>query len=69
VAATGFVSLGSLVAALALPLFVWIDRGITPVFDVSVLITVFIFWTHRANIQRLRAGTESSIRRKKETAS
>ncbi len=66
-AVSGYVSLGSLTAAVALPFFIWLDRGITPVFDVSLLIAVFIFWTHRANIARLRAGTESSIRRKKET--
>ena len=68
VVVSGYVSLGSLVAAIALPIWVWLDRGISPVFDVSIAIALFIIWSHRANIQRLRAGTESSIRRKKETA-
>jgi len=61
------VSLGSLVAAAVLPVWVWLDRGVSPVFDASVIIAVFIAWSHRANIQRLRAGTESSIRRNKGT--
>ncbi len=64
-AATGYVSLGSIVAALSLPVFVWLDRGSTPVFWVSFAVAVFILWTHRVNIQRLRAGTESSLRRGK----
>ena len=68
VAVSGYVSLGSLVAAVALPILVWLDHGITPVFDVSIAVALFIFWSHRANIQRLRAGTESSIRGKKGTA-
>ena len=29
-----------------------------PLFYVALVTTVFVFWTHRANIQRLRAGTE-----------
>jgi glycerol-3-phosphate acyltransferase PlsY len=68
VALSGYVSLGSLIAAISLPVIVWLDQGITPVFDVSALVAIFILWSHRANIGRLRAGTESSIRRKKGTA-
>jgi glycerol-3-phosphate acyltransferase PlsY len=64
-ATTGYVSLGSMVSAVALPAFVWLDRGATPVFWVSLTVGAFIFWTHRTNIQRLRDGTESSLRRKK----
>ena len=67
VAASGYVSLGSLFAAVVLPVLVWLDRGVSPVFDASLIIAVFIAWSHRANIQRLRAGTESSIRRHKGT--
>ena len=64
-AATGYVSLASIVAALSLPVFVWLDRGTTPVFWVSLVVAAFILWTHRVNIKRLRAGTESHLRRKK----
>jgi glycerol-3-phosphate acyltransferase PlsY len=34
------------------------------VFGFSVVVALFVFWTHRANIQRLRAGTENRFGRK-----
>ena len=58
-------ALASIVAALSLPVFVWLDRGTTPVFWVSLTVAAFILWSHRVNIKRLRAGTESHLRRKK----
>lgn len=62
-AATRYVSLGSMLAALVLPVLVWLTQGSTPVFWVAVAVALFIVWTHRANIGRLRAGTESRIGR------
>lgn len=64
--ASGFVSLSSLMAAVVLPLFVFLDQGVTPVFGASVAIALFVFWAHRANIERLRNGTEHRFSRKKE---
>jgi acyl phosphate:glycerol-3-phosphate acyltransferase len=59
VMASGYVSLGSLTAAVSLPVLVAASVGVrTPLFTVALLTTAFVFWTHRANIQRLRAGTE-----------
>jgi glycerol-3-phosphate acyltransferase PlsY len=59
VLASGYVSLGSLTASFALPVLLAASIGPqSPLFLVSVLTLVFVFWTHRANIQRLRAGTE-----------
>ena len=59
VLATGYVSLGSLLSALALPPMLAYDRGIgSPLFIVSAAIAAFVFWTHRANIGRLRRGEE-----------
>lgn len=56
---TGYVSLGSLVAALLLPTLLLFTHGATsPLFIVSVIIACFVFWTHRANIGRLRRGEE-----------
>ncbi len=56
---TGFVSLGSLAAAGALPVFVAASEGgATPMLAVSVLIALFVFWTHRPNMGRLRRGEE-----------
>lgn len=62
-AVSGYVSLGSLVGAVALPVIALFYDGATPVFWVSVGVGVFIWWSHRANIRRLLAGTENSIRK------
>ena len=62
--ATGYVSLGSLVAAVALPVLVASAYGVASVlFGVSVIIGIFVFWTHRANIGRLHRGDESRFSR------
>jgi acyl phosphate:glycerol-3-phosphate acyltransferase len=59
VLATGYVSLGSLLSALVLPAFLLVTQGSrAPLFLVSVIIATFVFWTHRANIGRLRRGEE-----------
>jgi acyl phosphate:glycerol-3-phosphate acyltransferase len=61
--ASGFVSLGSLTAAIALPVaLLVIDRHVGPGFVVGVLVAAFVFWTHRANIGRLRRGEENRFR-------
>ena len=57
--ASGYVSLGSMIAAVLLPVLLFIRDGVSPLFIVCALIAVFVFWTHRANIQRLRQGTEN----------
>ncbi len=58
--ASGYVSLASLAAAAILPVGVALTRGVSsPLFIVSALIAMFVFWTHRANIARLRQGEES----------
>lgn len=64
VAITGFVSLGSLLAALALPLSLLLLQGPrSPVFVASVVVGLFVWYTHRANIGRLRRGEESRFGR------
>jgi acyl phosphate:glycerol-3-phosphate acyltransferase len=60
---TRYVSLGSMVSAIALPMLVFAWHGASPVFVISIVIAIFVVWTHRANIGRLRAGTESKIGR------
>jgi glycerol-3-phosphate acyltransferase PlsY len=63
---SGFMSLGSITAAALFPLLVWFDRGVSPVLWGALLVATFICWTHRANMVRLRNGTESRLFRKKE---
>jgi glycerol-3-phosphate acyltransferase PlsY len=56
---TGYVSAGSLTGAVALPLLLaWINGMRSPLTIVAVFVSVFVFWSHRANIARLRDGTE-----------
>jgi acyl phosphate:glycerol-3-phosphate acyltransferase len=62
--ATGYVSLGSMAAAASLPVFVAASEGsATPMLAVSALIAVFVFWTHRPNMARLRRGEEHRFTR------
>jgi glycerol-3-phosphate acyltransferase PlsY len=63
--AWGYVSLGSLTAAVALPLVIGLRDGPrSPLFAVSALVAAFVFWTHRANIARLRRGEEPRFGKK-----
>jgi glycerol-3-phosphate acyltransferase PlsY len=60
VLASGYVSLGSLISAVVLPTLLAITLGVnSPLFLVSALVALFVFWTHRANIGRLRRGEEN----------
>jgi glycerol-3-phosphate acyltransferase PlsY len=73
------VSLASMVAAVAVPCAVAVasvaSNGLTgardaaPFLVVSTLIAIFVVWKHRANIARIRAGTESKVLQKKPNAS
>src|SRR5215210_4988015 len=53
---TRYVSLASLVGAAVLPISIFLlyREPQSPVFIASVVIATFVFWTHRANIDRLR---------------
>lgn len=69
--ATGYVSLGSVTAALALPFlawgFSWWGRPHLPpaMLIFFAVLALFAVWKHRSNIQRLRNGTENRFVRKK----
>ena len=64
-AASGYVSLASLTAAAVLPVAVASLLGAaSPLFIVSILVGAFVFWTHRANIGRLRRGEEHRFGRR-----
>jgi glycerol-3-phosphate acyltransferase PlsY len=62
VAATRQISMGSIVAAGTLPLAVWMIEHPAPSVVVAALVAgVFIIVRHRANIQRIRSGTENVL--------
>jgi glycerol-3-phosphate acyltransferase PlsY len=63
IAATGYVSAGSLVLAVALPVlcFVLGPVALTPA---AVVAAAAIIWKHRENIARLRAGQEKPWRKR-----
>ncbi len=66
-----YVSLGSISAAVALPIILFIRenlfhvhiQGYTTLISFSIFIAIFIIYTHRSNIKRLIEGTESRIKR------
>lgn len=62
---SGYVSVASLTAAVVLPVVLAGTSGMrSPLFVVSVVIALFVFWTHRANIGRLRRGEEHRFGKK-----
>jgi len=65
-----YVSLASLIGAAVLP-FALLLTGIAPdnpIFLTAVAVALFVFYTHRANIHRLRRGEEHHFRRSKSVA-
>lgn len=61
VAWSGYISLGSVTGALLFPVAVWLVNGTHParsILGASVLAALLIVYRHRANLSRLRKGTE-----------
>ena len=64
--ATRYVSVASIVAAVSIPITVWItERSFGALFWFALLVAVLAIVRHRANIQRLLAGTENRFEKKK----
>ena len=63
---TGYVSLGSIVAAAVLPFVIFAVQGIGAVFWLSVALAAFVIFAHRANIKRLLRGEEHSFRKRRQ---
>jgi glycerol-3-phosphate acyltransferase PlsY len=59
-----FVSLASMVGAVSLPVTALIMHRSTVLVSITAVIALFVVYRHRANIQRLLAGTESKIGQK-----
>ena len=54
-------SLSALVATALAPVYVWYWFNTPATISVTIVMTVFLFWRHRSNIQNLIKGTEDSI--------
>ena len=68
---SGYVSLGSMIAAAALPVFMWLFGFLKITAPAApgmliffVLLAAVAIWTHRSNIKRLLNGTENSFKKK-----
>jgi acyl phosphate:glycerol-3-phosphate acyltransferase len=68
VAATGYVSLASIVSAAAMPLLVLATGAPRAVLVLTLLLAAFVVFAHRANIRRLLRGEEHRFRRRGRTA-
>ena len=57
---SGFVGLASIVAALAMPVYLLMRDGavLTPVMGFALACAALVVYTHRGNVRRMRAGTE-----------
>jgi glycerol-3-phosphate acyltransferase PlsY len=62
--ASRFVSLASIVAAVVLPAAAWVLGAPTAFAILATVLGVFVILRHRANIQRLLAGTENKFVKK-----
>lgn len=63
VAASRYISLGSVLAAGTFPLGVYlISHPPAPVLAASLVSGAFIVWRHKSNLERLRAGSENVFR-------
>jgi glycerol-3-phosphate acyltransferase PlsY len=65
VAVSGYVGLASITAAFAIPVYLVLRDGavMTPVLGFALACAVLVAYTHRANVRRMRAGTEPRARR------
>lgn len=63
--ASRYSSLGAIVAALLAPVYAWYLLPYQDYILMVVVMSVFLIWRHRTNIQKLIAGTESGFGKNK----
>lgn len=59
---SGHMSVGSLAGWTTAPLWIWLSGFSALMVGISAVFSGLIYWTHRANLARLRAGREHSWR-------
>jgi glycerol-3-phosphate acyltransferase PlsY len=59
----GYVGLSTVLAGISLPIFGFIAEASPPRLAFAAAVAVFLAWTHRSNLSRLRAGTEPRFER------
>lgn len=64
-----YVSLASMLAAASLPFAAFAFKQPSPVISMSAMVAAFVIYRHRANLARIRAGTESKVGQEKPDAS
>lgn len=57
-----YISLGSVLAAASMPLFVLAFDRPQPLIVSTLLIALLVIWRHRSNVRRLLAGTENRFK-------
>jgi len=66
---SGYVSVASLTVAVLFPLWVWLtEQGAPYTLWAAIVLALLLVYTHRANIRRLREGTENRFRTRKGVA-
>lgn len=56
---TGLVGLATMTGAATVPVALWLsESGSNPLLAFGLAMAAFLVWTHRANLARMRAGTE-----------
>lgn len=65
VVTSGFVGLASIIAAMAMPIYLLMTHGpvFTPELGFSVACAALVLYTHRGNVRRMREGTEPRARK------
>ena len=56
-----FVSLGSIVATVALPIVEWLTPGLLAIDIAATVVAALILFRHRGNMARLRSRTERAL--------
>ena len=67
-ALTRYVSLASMMGASSLPFAAFAFKQPSFLISISAVVAAFVIYRHRANLGRIRAGTESKVGRKSATA-